>query len=198
MPMTNFRPTFHTAQLTLQPADSSNFWELWDIWSEPDICRWMFGEVAVTLELANEAFDQLQAGAFEGLGVWMLKPSRGTRSIGFASLTRGTLPETGRILPRGPVEMKLAVRPLARRLSCGHEAARALIRHVFDDLGQPFLVAQCETEALAANCLASRLGFKSADTRSESSGSLRSLKLSREQFSSALLADAASAWLHRA
>lgn len=128
----------HTNRLALVHAGPSDFWELWDLWSEADIACSLFSRQHVALDLATTIFESRQSGFPDGLGMWLMKAGNSNGAVGFLSLARRPLPRAEDDTPlHDEVELQVAVRPRARRLGFAFEAARALVRHAFADLDLP-------------------------------------------------------------
>ena len=149
-----------TSQLTLERAGPSDFWVVWDIWSELDISRQVFGEHPPSLDDAINAYDAWQAGANEGLGLWMIKPFLGGQAIGCVSLARRQFEAKGGTQLSGPVEFQIAMRSSMRNMGRAHEAARAVIRHGFSGASLPCITASSEAGDTPINGLLARLGFR--------------------------------------
>lgn len=179
-----------TAQLTLEQAVSSDFWRVWDIWSEPDIARQVFSQPAPSLKAALEAFESWQAGSGEGLGLWIIRSTLGDHALGCVSLARRLFANPGGTQLCGPVEFQIAMQPGARGRGLAHEAARAVIRHAFSNAELAFMAASSDASDAAVNGLLARIGFRNTSEHFGPEGRRLGHVMTRSDFAEALTAPA--------
>lgn len=177
--------TLFTANLALHRASSDDFWEVWDIWAEPDICARVFGERPQTLTHTLETYDAWLGAPNEHTGLWMIRSLVGGQVLGCVSLARRRFSERERTQLCGPVEFQIALRAAARGRGLAIEAARSVLRHAFCDPALPFVMASSHADDTAIHTLLSRLGFEVASQREEPLGRRYAHMMMRRAFTAA-------------
>jgi Acetyltransferase (GNAT) domain len=129
--MTRSAPDLYTAELALVFARPSAFWELWDLCSDSEICRWMLSGQQRTMELAIASYEARMADAAQGMGIWLIKQGDTQRPIGCVSLAPSSSP--GFDSPRrfAALDLHIALLPIGDAKSVAQEVARAVIRYAF-------------------------------------------------------------------
>lgn len=67
-------PTFETERLRLREAVESDLQDLWSIWNDPGVRRFLFDDTQVELEQASEVLASCRALTPQGLGMWVVEP----------------------------------------------------------------------------------------------------------------------------
>ena len=154
-------PELRTARLALAPAADADLDALWALWTDPDVRRFLFDDVAVTRELAAATLADTRAAADRGLGLWVVRArDGGPAPVGCA----GLLPVTtaAEFEPRlaGLVEPLVALHPSCWGRGYAAEALAALVRHAFDTLGLDRLAAVADVPNAASDRMLRRAGFR--------------------------------------
>ena len=150
---------FETRRLRLRPAAASDLEDLWLIWRDPDVRRYLFDDLDVTREAAADALaDCLDMGT-RGLGLWMVAGLRDFVTVGCVGLL-----ETRKVAECAPylagkVEVLGALTPSVWGLGYANEGLTRLIAYASDSLGLAELVAVCDVPNEASNRMVLRLGF---------------------------------------
>jgi RimJ/RimL family protein N-acetyltransferase len=189
--MPHAQPTLFTSQLELVPSKSSDLWEVWDIWSEPDVHPRVFGDGPSSLEAVLSTFESWTGNPGRHLGLWMIRTRHGRQVVGCVSLARRAFSRVTTTQLCGPVEFQIVIRGLYRGQGLGFDATRVALRHAFSSPELPFLMASSDAHDGATSSLLARLGFRSTCEHPTARGTRRGHLLTREDFSVAL--DAAQA-----
>jgi RimJ/RimL family protein N-acetyltransferase len=184
--MPHLQPTLLSPQLELVPSTSSDLWEAWDIWSEPDVKPRVFGNGPSSLEAVLTTFESWAGSPGRHLGLWMIRRRQGRQVLGCLSLARRGFSHIATTQLCGPVEFQIVIKGVYRRHGHGFEASRMVLLHAFSSRDLPFLMAGTDTRDHATAALLSRLGFRSTCEHQAAHGTRRGHLLTREDFSWAL------------
>lgn len=151
-------PTLHTQRLTLRPwrADDAEF--VWDMYSRPEVVRFLGRQPAVLTELAQAQARVAAWAAFEGPlhGTWAIVATGRRAPVGTALLK--PLPSSGSGEPSGATEVGWHLHPNAWGNGYATEAGRRLLEHAWSHgLSEVFAVTYPQNSASQAVCL--RLGM---------------------------------------
>lgn len=141
-----------TPRLRLRPACRSDAPALHALWTEPQVRRFLWDDVTIRLERAAEVLDKSMASfADRGLGQWLVFERGADALAGFAGL--GAMEESGE------VELLYGLHPRCWGRGLATEAARALLRLGFEELGLPRILAGADQPNLASLRVIERLGM---------------------------------------
>jgi RimJ/RimL family protein N-acetyltransferase len=185
--MDNLQQTLDTPNLRLEPAVTTDFWNLWEIWSIPDIATRIFGnQPADSLDLAMDTFEVWTTGQEEGLGTWIIRSTSG-QTLGCASLSRRPRPSSASGgSPVMPVDFRIALKPSARRWGFAREAASALIRDALGRSGLYFIRSLSTLDDIELTQFLTDLGFQVTGEYVDEVPVRLSLLLTRDSFHQAL------------
>jgi [ribosomal protein S5]-alanine N-acetyltransferase len=151
-----------TERLVLLPAGTEDRDTLWALWRNPDVHRGLFdGQPPSRAQAARVLQDSL-AQAEAGLGLWMLFPWGNSPPVGCVAALRtevAALADPTHAAQGTAVEVMAALWPQHWGQGYASEALHALVRHAFESLGLPSLVATTTAEDRASQQLMQRLGF---------------------------------------
>jgi [ribosomal protein S5]-alanine N-acetyltransferase len=145
-----------TERLILRPVKASDLQELWLIWRNNEVRRYLFDDEPVTHELAVETLLKKLVLNNCGLGLWLIQLHDST-SVGCVEL-RPSYSSLSRAL-RYPVEASIALQPKYWSKNYGYEALSALTEYAFNELSLLGLVAIADVTNLASHRLLFKLGF---------------------------------------
>jgi RimJ/RimL family protein N-acetyltransferase len=185
-------PAIFTSRLALVPANSSDLWGTWDIWSEPDVQRRVFGEEAPSLEAVVATFESWAGSMGPHLGLWMIRTALGRQLMGCVSLARRSFSNEVGTQLCGPVEFQIAIKSLYRRKGHAFEATRVVLRHAFSAGDLPFIMANTDAHDLATSALLGCMGFRNTFEQQTARGARLGYLMTREDFSFALAATQAA------
>jgi len=140
-----------TERLDLAPCTLADTPELWAVWTDPDVRRFLWDDRVIPLERTHEFVVQsLEAARASGLGLWMIRLRGEGAIIGFCGLRRTAHSE---------VELLYGLTPPCWGRGLATEAARAVLRHAFDDLGLERVVAATDPPNRSSVRVLERLGM---------------------------------------
>lgn len=140
-----------TARLILRPFTFDDLDALHAMWIDPAVRRYLFDNVAISRERAEEIVAAaIAAGARNGRGMWLVHDAPAGEPCGFCGF-----------LPRED-EAELIYGLLPRVWGRGYaiEAARTVIAHAFDVLGVERIVASTDAPNEASARVMDRLGMR--------------------------------------
>ena len=151
--------TLMTARLFLRPATDADLDGLWEIWRDPDVRRYLFDDIPVSRERANEVLTDSLAMAEQGLGLWSVRLANTPTIIGCAGLMEASAAAEFNPALEGSVEPIVAFSPRHWHRGYAQEALEALIAYAFSTLGLSRLAAVNDVPNEASDRLVRRLGF---------------------------------------
>jgi RimJ/RimL family protein N-acetyltransferase len=142
-----------TERLRLRPACRADAPALHALWTEPQVRRFLWDDVAIPPERAAEVVeDSATTFAERGLGQWLVFEGSTDELAGFAGL---------RVLEAtGDVELLYGLYPRCWGRGLATEASRALLRYGFEELGLARIVAGADEPNLASLRVIERLGMR--------------------------------------
>ena len=141
-----------TARLDLAPGTLADVPALWALWTDPDVRRWLWDDQVIPLERARALVaDGVATARASGLGLWTVRRRGAGEIVGFCAL----LPNTA-----GEAELLYGLAPVCWGQGLATEAARAVLRHAFDDLGLACVVAATDPPNRASIRVLERLGMR--------------------------------------
>jgi RimJ/RimL family protein N-acetyltransferase len=142
-----------TERLQLRPCAPADLDSLHALFTDPHIRRFLWDDrVIARAESAAVIEASVASFATHGLGQWLGFLREGGELAGFSGL---------RFVPETPdVELLYAVAPAlwGRGLAC--EAARAVLRHGFETMGLPRILARADAPNAASIRVMERLGMR--------------------------------------
>jgi ribosomal-protein-alanine N-acetyltransferase len=143
--------TLVTARLDLIPCSLADVPALWTLWTDPDVRRYLWDDQVIPLERARALVVQsLDAARASGLGLWVLRQSGQAAIGGFCALLSTADAE---------VELLYGLAPAWWGAGLATEAASAVLRYAFDDLGLARVVAATDPPNVASIRVLERLGM---------------------------------------
>lgn len=152
--------TLHTEHLMLRPGTGADLDTVHALWTDPDMRRFLFDDRPISRQ---EASDFLAASdesfAQQGYGLWLfferlgdvLAPSPQSSTLaGFSGLIA---------VPNQPPSLIFGTRPQLWGRGYAQEAAAAVLRYVFDELGVAQVVADVDEPNTASIHVLESLGM---------------------------------------
>jgi ribosomal-protein-alanine N-acetyltransferase len=150
-----------TDRLRLIPACETDLDDLWALWTDPEVRRFLWDDVVITRDQAMETLQDLLPLSSRGLGLWMLRLRAGARDmIGCAALAPVRTAAEYDASLEGAIEPLIAITPLFCRRGYGTEALAALRKHASETLPLDRLVAVADAPNVASDRLLRRVGFE--------------------------------------
>ena len=83
----SIQPVLETSRLRLRPATDDDLDDLWQLWTLPDVRRYLFDDKALDREQARGVLEDAATLAPKGLGLWtLIERENAQRVIGCAGL----------------------------------------------------------------------------------------------------------------
>jgi RimJ/RimL family protein N-acetyltransferase len=169
------QPTLRTRRLTLRPRTLADTEDCLRMDLEPDVTRYISGPWSDTV--AHRAFIEMRTrGPYaSGLGYWTLAlDDQPATFIGWVLL----IP----LDAVGPeIEIGWRLRPAFWGSGFATEAASAVLRHGFEDVGLDEVVADIDAANVASVRVAEKIGLRHRETRADADGSLFIYALTRAE-----------------
>ena len=147
------QPTFVTERLRLRPFRPSDLEVLHALYSDADNLRyWSFSPYA-RVEQTRRALRWHIAYRPRHYAIWAVEEKQSRRVVGMINYNRRDVREKR-------AELGWLALPVFQGKGFMTEAARALLRHLFDDLGVHKVEAQIQPPNKPSIALAKRLGFR--------------------------------------
>jgi [ribosomal protein S5]-alanine N-acetyltransferase len=145
--------TILTARLTLRPFTLADVDEVHALWTDPDVRRYLWDDVVIARERAEEMVRAIVAG-FErnGRGMWLIHEQDADTACGFC----GFLPRK----EEDRAEMIYGLAPSVWGRGYATESARALIDYGFRTLKLPKIAAAADVPNAASVRVLERLGMR--------------------------------------
>jgi RimJ/RimL family protein N-acetyltransferase len=158
-------PELVTERLALRPCADDDLDQLWTLWTDPDVRRFLWDDRAITREEAAATLADCRALEPDGLGLWMMAPRadppRGDapRAIGCAALLPVTTAAEFEPRLAGLVEPLIALDPGAWGQGFAVESLMALRAYATDQLGLRRLAGVTDVPNVASDRMLRRAGF---------------------------------------
>lgn len=175
------QPAFTTARLVLQPAALADLDELWTIWRDPEVRRYLFDDEEVDRERAAEALRTCLEPATRGLGLWMIRERAGAAVLGCAGILPVLAAEYDPTIA-GLIEPLASLAPSAWGRGYADESLVALLVHGFDGLGLDRFAGVVDVPNLRSHRMLVRLGFRERHECQGPRYRMRIYSLAREEF----------------
>lgn len=155
-----------TERLGLQPATAAHVNDLWALWTDREVRRYLWDDREISRDEAARTLADCEALAADGLGLWVITPLSATGRIsGTAPVLgcAGLLPVStaAEFEPRlaGLVEPLVALFPAAQRQGYAVETLTALRDYAARDLGLARLAGVTDVPNAASDRMLRRAGF---------------------------------------
>lgn len=152
-------PILTGPRLDLRPVVDADLDDLWRLWTDPDVRRYLFDDTTISRERAADVLAACRAREADGLGLWRLV----VRANGAMAGCAGLLPVStvAEYEPRlaGAIEVLIALHPGAWHVGFASEAVTSLLAYGFDVLRLPMIAAATDTPNAASQRLLARVGF---------------------------------------
>jgi ribosomal-protein-alanine N-acetyltransferase len=145
--------SFETARLRLLPFRIADLDEAHRLWTDPDMRRYLWDDEIISRETAREALE-VSAASFESqaFGYWRVLSKGAPALIGFAGLRTFGDPSE--------VELLYGLLPAWWGRGLATEAARAVLRFGFEELGLARIFGRTDPPNAASVRLLQRCGMK--------------------------------------
>ena len=174
------QPTIATPRLTLVPALLADLDELWTIWRDRDVRRYLFDDQDVTRETATDVLNGCLEQGPAGLGLWTIRLGGMTVGcIGFMPI--GVAAEHEPTL-RGLVEPIVVLAPAHWGNGYADEALVASLDYVFATLGFASVAGVNDVPNEASHRMLLRAGFVPIGECPGPHYRLRTYRLNRDAF----------------
>ena len=179
-------PELRTARLRLRPSTGAHVPALWEIWRDPQVRRFLFDDVEITVERTAEVVASTRMLAPDGLGLWVIELLGDDRSPAIVGCV-GLFPvgEAADHLPplAGGVEPLVALRPDAWGQGFATEALAEVLRWAFaSSPAREAVVAAIDVPNESSHRLFERLGFEVVAEGAGPKLPLRGYRLARAAF----------------
>jgi len=146
-------PTLVTERLRLRPFRSSDLEVLHALYSDADNLRYWSAPPYSGLEQSRRALSWHIAYRPRSYAIWAVEEKKSRRVVGMINYNRRDMREKR-------AELGWLALPAFQGKGFMTEAGRALLRHLFDDLGVHKVEAQIHPQNKPSIALATRLGFR--------------------------------------
>ncbi|GMV98974.1 MAG: hypothetical protein AMXMBFR84_01140 [Candidatus Hydrogenedentota bacterium] len=136
-----------TTRLRMTPASAADAYDLWVLWIDPDVRRYLWDDRILPLEEAEQVVARFE----NELGLWVIRPHDYGHTIGFAGLRKADWCDE--------VEPLIGFYPFYWGEGYGEESLRALMDYAVRTLKQTTLVAGVDALNQASRTLVERVGF---------------------------------------
>jgi ribosomal-protein-alanine N-acetyltransferase len=163
--------TLVTARLDLLPCTQADAPALWEIWTDPDVRRYLWDDEVIPVERARAIVaDSVAEARTSGLGLRTVRRRGAETIVGFC----GLLPNHA-----GEVELLYGLAPACWGQGLATEAARAVLRDAFEVLGLARVVAATDPPNHASIRVLERLGMAPRTEPPAAAGHLLHFQLCR-------------------
>lgn len=145
-------PTLTTERLVLQPFAMDDVDRLHRLWSDPGVRRYLWDDVAIPRERAEDTVRQcVEAADRERIGMWCVLDAASGGLAGFCGFMRRE--------PDDAPELMYGLAPRYWGRGLATEASLAAMRYAFDTLGCERISAATDVPNVASVRVMERLGF---------------------------------------
>jgi len=144
-------PVLHTPRLTLRPWELSDIDMLHELWTRPEVRRYLWDDITISRERAEETVrESVAAAEREAIGCWVALDKAGAL-VGFVGLIRRE---------SGEPELLYGLAPDCCGRGFATEAAHAALTYAFNALGATRVVAATDVPNAASVGVMERLGMR--------------------------------------
>ncbi len=147
------QPTFDTKRLSVRPFKLADLAALHALYADPGNLRYWGGAAYGDIEQTRQAMCWHRAYRPRIYVMWAIEEKKSGRMIGMINYHH-------RHIPQNRVDVGWLILPELQGKGLMTEAARALLRHLFDDLGVHKVEALIRSSNKPSQALARRLGFR--------------------------------------
>lgn len=141
----------HTARLMLRPCDMSDLNAIHQLWTEPDVRRFLFDDRQISDEEARSFVEaSLASFAQYGYGIWLSFEHNRNQIAGFSGLLHS---------PGNPPSLIFGTRPQYWGRGYAKEAANSILRYAFEVLELRQVVADVDKANMASIRVLEALGM---------------------------------------
>jgi RimJ/RimL family protein N-acetyltransferase len=154
------QPILESARLCLRPARLDDLDELWALWTDPDVRRFLWDDVAIDRDRALETINNFAGLAERGLGLWTIGRRDQTGwLIGCAAIS--PVDAAAQFNPElaGAVEPLIALAPCMWHQGYAIEALGKLLQYATLTLQIDRIAAVADAPNTASQRLLERAGF---------------------------------------
>jgi ribosomal-protein-alanine N-acetyltransferase len=145
--------TILTARLTLRPFTLDAVDEVHALWTDPDVRRFLWDNVVIARERAEEMVRAIVAGFHRnGRGMWLIHETSAAKPCGFCGFLPRKEPDRA--------ELIYGLAPGAWGRGYATESARAVMEYGFETLNLPKIAAAADVPNLASLRVLERLGMR--------------------------------------
>lgn len=146
-------PRVETARLTLVPLSLDDVDALHQLWTDPDVRRYLWDDVVISRDRAEETvLTSIESAERSGAGLWLVRSKPGDELIGFCGLIL-------RAGEEAPELMYGIVKPWWGR-GLATEASCAALEYAFGVLGADRVTAMTDSPNVASVRVLERLGMR--------------------------------------
>ena len=143
-----------TSRLRMRPYRDDDVDALWQMWTDPDVRRYLWDDKVISRETAEETMrESIESTAANGFGHWAVTWRDGEELIGFCGLRQ-------RQEAPGEVEFIYGLEPSLWGRGLIAEAARAWLRYGFETLGYTRIWALTDAPNARSEAVMRRLGMR--------------------------------------
>lgn len=154
------QPYLYGERLTLQPVKSTDVISLRELWSQPEVRRFLFDDQSVSLELAESLVGAALACAPLGYGLWLVYLADEPELLGCVGLMPATTASEFEPGLSGLLEPLAAFAADHWHQGYAHEALSEVLTYAFETLEQACLCAVNDVPNAASERMLKRLGFE--------------------------------------
>jgi RimJ/RimL family protein N-acetyltransferase len=145
-------PVLTTSRLLLRPVSIEDVDLLHQLWTDPDVRRYLWDDIVITRERAEETIQDMLSAVADRLGMWVITEPRLQEVAGFCALIR----REGESDP----ELMYGLAPRFWGQGLATEASRALLTYAFGSLECTRVSAATDVPNSASVKVMERLGFR--------------------------------------
>ena len=145
-------PVLTTARLVLRPTSLDDVDALHQLWTDPDVRRYLWDDVIISRERAEETVREMLASVAGQLGLWVAMERESNELAGFCALIR----REGEEDP----ELMYGLTPRFWGRGLATEASHALLTYAFGTLECSRVTAATDVPNAASVKVMERLGFR--------------------------------------
>lgn len=146
-------PTLRTERLTLRPFATDDVDSLHELWTDPDVRRYLWDDVTISREKARDTVhDAIASAESGGLGLWVVLESGSDAPAGFC----GLIQREGEEHP----ELMYGLAPRCWHRGFATEASRAVLDYAFEVLACERVRAATDPPNVASVRVMERLGMR--------------------------------------
>lgn len=162
-----------STRLTLHPVSVSELQVFHDLLTDPFIRKYLCDDQVFSVERSRDfILESQQTFKERRLGLWLLRNTEQT-VIGFAGLKS--------FFEESQPQLLYALLPDYTGQGLALEAAAAIVRYCFEELGFDYLEASCDIPNLPSQRVAERIGMRKVEERTVDDKSLAFYRIENEK-----------------